>query len=119
MKLEELRARIKVHDKDHPEYRQCIYSGCIHKIDPTWDNKVLCEEHDLMFRFWFYEEDGAKYCPDIWEFETGKKLPKPEGSDPDMKAYRKRYCDWIASLSPEKYLSILKHQIGDEKPCKS
>jgi hypothetical protein len=61
---------------------------------------------------WFYEKDGAKYCPDIWNV-NGSKLPKPKGSDKDMTAYRKHYCDWIASLTPIEYEQILKNQIGD------
>jgi hypothetical protein len=114
MKLTELRAEIMQHNIDHPDLRFCIYPQCPNKINPAWDNEVLCEEHQLMMLYWFYEEDGAKYCPDTWDFPSGKKLPKPRGSDVDMTAYRKRYCDWIMALSPEQYLSILKRQIGDE-----
>jgi hypothetical protein len=115
MKLDEFRAEVAQHNLDHPELPNCIYPNCPNKIYPLWDNKVLCEEHNLLVEFWFYEEDGYSYCPDIWDFDTGKKLPKPEGSDENMATYRKRYCDWIASLSPETYLAILKHQIGDDE----
>ena len=114
MKIDEFRKDIEKHDKDHPELPNCIYYNCVHKIKPAWDNQVLCEEHSLLFLFWFYEEGGYAFCPDTWDMDTGKKLPKRDGSDDDMTAYRKRYCDWIASLTNENYESILKHQIGDE-----
>jgi hypothetical protein len=114
MKLTELRAEIGQHNTDHPKLPMCIYPQCSNKIDPAWDNDVLCREHELLFLYWFYEEDGAEYCPDTWDFPSGKKLPKPRGSDKDMATYRKRYCDWIMKLTPEQYENILKLQIGDE-----
>lgn len=115
MKLEKFRERELQHDKEHPELPNCIYYNCTHKIKPAWDNKVLCGEHELMMLFWFYEEDGAKYCPDVWDMNTGKKLPKPKGSVENMAAYRKKYCDWIAALSEKQYLDLLKFQIGDDE----
>jgi len=93
----------------------CIYPNCKNKIKPTWDNNVLCEEHMLMFDWWFYEENGWKFCPESWDAFTGIKQPKPEGSDNNMTAYRKRYCDWIQSLPKAKYIEILKYQRGDEE----
>jgi hypothetical protein len=39
--------------------------------------------------------------------DPSKMLPKSKEADIDMKAYRKRYCDWIQSLSPEEYKCIL------------
>jgi hypothetical protein len=114
MKLQAFRDEITQHNADHPELGTCIYPNCPNKIYPLWDNKVLCKEHNLMVTFWFYEKGGYSYCPDNWDLHTGKKMPKPEGSDENMSAYRKRYCAWIAALSPEDYLAILKYQIGDE-----
>lgn len=114
-KLEEFREEIQKHNKDHPELKGCIYPNCSNKIYPTWDNDVLCFEHMMLFEWWFYEEDGWKYCPETWDAFTGEKLRKPKGSDKDMIAYRKRYCDWIASLSESDYIGILKHQIGDDE----
>lgn len=115
MKLTSFRAEIIQHNTDHPELANCIYPHCPNKIYPLWDNKVLCEEHNLLVTFWFYEKEGCYYCPEAWDAFTGKKEPKPEGSDENMDMYRKRYCDWIASLTPDNYLAILKHQIGDEE----
>lgn len=114
MKLTDFRKEIEQHNMANSKLPNCIQYNCKNKIKPAWDNEVLCEEHQLMMLYWFYEEDGVKYCPDTWDFPSGKKLPKPKGSDRDMTAYRKRYCDWIAALSPEQYLVILKQQIGDE-----
>jgi hypothetical protein len=85
----------------------CIVYGCKNKVmTDQWDNKVLCCEHHLILTYWFYELDGAKYNPDIYD-ESGKKLPKPDGSDPTHNDYRKRYCDWILSLSKDEYRRIL------------
>ena len=114
MKLIDFRNEIAAHDVAHPELAMCIFPGCPHKIYPLWDSDVLCEEHWSMVEWWFYEKEGFRYCPDAWSMETGKKEPKPEGSDADMTAYRKRYCDWMAGLSHDAYLHILKHQIGDD-----
>jgi hypothetical protein len=114
MKLNDFRDEIMLHNAEHPDLKQCIYYGCQNRIDPAWDNDVLCQEHNLLFTWWFYELDGHQYCPEIWDFNSGKKLPKPLGSDENMTAYRKRYCDWIASLDPAEYERILKHQIGDD-----
>lgn len=114
MNLLQFRKEILQHNLDHPELKRCIYPNCPNKIYKTWDSEVLCDEHRLVVEWWFYEKDGYKYCPDVWSMDTGLKEPKPEGSDENMAVYRKRYCDWIASLSPKEYLSILKHQIGDE-----
>jgi hypothetical protein len=86
----------------------CIVQGCQKIIDEAWDNNVLCVEHRLLFLYWFYEKDGAKYCPETFDFPSGKKLPKPKGSDENMPAYRKRYCDWILALSVEEKERILK-----------
>jgi len=115
MKLEEFREDIQKHNKDSPSLRNCIYHNCPNKIKPAWDNNVLCEEHSLLVMWWFYEKDGYKYCPENWDAFTGEKLKKPKGSDKDMTAYRKRYCDWIAALSESDYIGILKHQIGDDE----
>jgi hypothetical protein len=114
MLLADFRKEIVQHNIDHPDLKNCIYPNCPNKIKPAWDNEVMCFEHQLVMEYWFYEEDGALFCPDIWDFPSGKKLPRPRCSDPDMTAYRKRYCDWIAALSPQQYLDILKIQIGDE-----
>ena len=114
-KLEEFRESIKKHNAEHPELKNCIYPNCPNKIQPAWDNDVLCFEHMMIFDFWFYEKEGYKFCPDVWDCDTGKKLPKPEGSDENMTAYRKRYCDWIQSLSESEYIGILKWSIGDEE----
>jgi hypothetical protein len=116
MNIDDFRTEIKQHNADHPDFKPCIYPNCPNKIYPLWDNQVLCEEHNLMVTFWVYEKDGWKYNPDTWDAFTNKKLPKPKGSDKNMTAYRKRYCDWIASLPAVEYLTILKHQIGDETP---
>lgn len=115
MKLAEYRTKITTYNQAHPTLPNCIYPNCPNKILPQWDNQVLCAEHNLLVEFWFYEKDGYQYCPDIWSIDMGKKIPKPEGSDTNMTAYRKRYCDWIAALSPAEYESILKSQIGDER----
>jgi hypothetical protein len=113
MKLEKFRKEIEEHDKTHPELKNCIYYGCVHKIKPAWDNQVLCEEHSLMMLHWFYELDGSSYHPEIFDFDSGKPIPKRKGTDENMTAYRKRYCDWIASLSEQEYIDLLKYQIGD------
>ena len=110
--LAQFRAGIVQHNTDHPEAKQCIVYNCQNRIETgSWDNQVLCEEHNLMFLHWFYECDGAKYCPEVFSYPLGERLRKPRGSDKDMNAYRKRYCDWIASLSSEEYRSILLNQI--------
>jgi len=114
MKLQTFRAEITQHNKDHPELKGCIYSNCPNKIDPAPDNQVLCEEHNLVMLHWFYELDGWKYGPESYDAFTGKKLPRRLGSDLTMVDYRKRYCNWIASLSPIEYLAILKNAIGDD-----
>lgn len=114
MKLSDYRKENLEYDKTNPTHPQCIYPNCNHRVNIAWDNKVLCHEHEMIMLHWFYELDGWHYCPDQWDFETGTKLPKPEGSDDNMKAYRKRYCDWIASLTKEEYERILKFQIGDK-----
>lgn len=111
MKIIDFRNEIVQHNLAHPELSNCIYPKCLNKINPAWDNMVLCLEHQMLMEYWFYEEDGAKYCPDVRDFPSGKKLPKTKGSDKDMSAYRKRYCDWIGSLSTEEYMNILLHQI--------
>jgi aminoglycoside/choline kinase family phosphotransferase len=115
LRLEEFRESIKKHNEEHPELKNCIYPNCINKIRPTWDNDVLCEEHQLLMDWWFYEKDGYSFCPETWDAFTNVKLPKPKGSDANMTAYRKRYCDWIKSLSESDYIGILKHQIGDDE----
>lgn len=114
MKLNEFREEIVIHNAEHPELKVCIYPNCPNHIYPLWDNDVLCQEHNLLVTYWFYEKEGYQYCPDTWDAMSGKKLRKPRGSDENMVAYRKRYCDWIASLTPDKYIKILKIQIGDE-----
>lgn len=118
MKLTDFRAEIQKHNAEHPELAPCIYPSCINKIKPLWDNQVLCAEHDLLVEFWFYEKEGFRYCPEGVDMDTGQPIPHTEGMDVDMAAYRKRYCDWIAALSPEAYLGILKHQIGDDEETK-
>ena len=115
MNLQTFRFEIEQHNKDHPELKGCIYPNCPNKIKPAWDNDVLCHEHELIMLHWFYERGGCEYCPDNWSLESGKKMPKTKGMDRNMHEYRKRYCDWIASLSPIEYESILKNQIGDEE----
>lgn len=112
MNLTDLRSEIAQNNKDHPELPFCIYPNCPNKIKPAWDNQVLCHEHYLLVEFWFYEKDGWVKNPDTWDFPSGKKLPKPAGSDANMTTYRKRYCDWIASLSNAEYEKILLMQIG-------
>jgi hypothetical protein len=63
-----LRQRITQHNTEHPKANPCIAYGCQNKVESdSWDNKVLCIEHDLLFRYWFYELDGAKYCPETWK----------------------------------------------------
>lgn len=115
MKLNELKNKIEQNDKAHPELPNCIYYNCRHKIKPAWDNEVLCQEHELMMLHWFYELDGFSYHPEIFDLNTRKPIPKRKGTDENMAAYRKRYCDWIASLTESEYIQILKHQIGDEE----
>ena len=114
MNVTEFRAKIIQYNNENPSLSQCICPNCLNKIYITWDNTVLCHEHQLLMEYWFYEKSGYRYCPDIWDM-NGKKLPKPKGSDKNMELYRQRYCDWIASLSQNKYIKILKHQIGDHE----
>jgi hypothetical protein len=102
------RQEVSQNNTDHPTAKPCIAYDCQNKIETDqWDNQVLCEEHDLLIRYWGYELGGFNYNPEIFDFPTGKKLPKPKGSDANMTAYRKRYCDWIAGLSKEEYRRIL------------
>ena len=115
MKIADFRKEIEAHNVAHPEIPKCIAYNCVNKIDPAWDNQVLCKEHEMVMLYWFYEENGVSYCPDVWSFPDGKKLRKLKGSDATMIAYRKRYCDWIAALTPQQYIDILKIQIGDEE----
>jgi len=116
MNIDELRKGIIQNNLKNPDVPKCIFPHCPNAIDKSWDNDVLCREHRLLFLYWFYEENGWIYCPETYDIFTGKKEPKSEGSDVDMNAYRKRYCDWIASLSSEQYLLNLKRQIGDDSP---
>ena len=101
-------------DAAHPANPQCIYPKCLHKVNLAWDNKVLCHEHEMLMLHWFYELDGWHYCPETWDMETGKKLPKPADSDVNMTAYRNRYCEWITSLAKTDYERILLFQIGGD-----
>jgi hypothetical protein len=115
MQLEELRAEIQQHNTDHPDLPACIIPNCPNKVKPAWDNKVLCYEHKLVVDHWVVEKSGFQFDPEVRDFDTGKKLPRPAGSDENKATYRKRYCDWVTGLSPEIYLDILKYQIGDER----
>lgn len=90
---------------------RCVWNEC--PFEQYMDN--LCEYHGLLINYWFYELDGAKYCPAELTFTMlGDPSPaiNPETADPNKETYRARYQKWATDLGPEKCDQIVINQGG-------
>jgi ribosomal protein L32 len=88
--------------KTYPERKTlCAYPKCQNVIDNTeMGDQTLCCYHRMLIDFWFYEENGWEYAPNMKSLDTGKHYPTPK-QDPDLATYRNRYQAWAEGLGQE------------------